>query len=29
MFGQEYPGDFARWKIEAFKIILNTADRDV
>ena len=29
MFGQEYPGDFAKWKIEAFKIILNTADRDV
>ena len=29
MFGEEFPGDFYRWKIEAFKIILKTADRNV
>lgn len=29
MFGQEFPGDFARWKIEAFKSILNTTDTNV
>ncbi len=29
MYGEEFPGDFARWKIEAFKSILNTTDRNV
>jgi hypothetical protein len=29
MFGQEFPNDFARWKIEAFKSILSTIDINV
>lgn len=29
MFGEDYPGDFGRWKIEAFKSILKTTDRNV
>jgi hypothetical protein len=29
MFGEEFPGDFARWKIEAFKSILKKIDRNV
>jgi hypothetical protein len=29
MFGEEFPGDFARWKIEAFKTILSSTDRIV
>jgi len=29
MYGEEFPGDFARWKIEAFKSILKTTDRNV
>jgi hypothetical protein len=29
MFGEEYPGDFGRWKIEAFKSILVTIDKYV
>jgi hypothetical protein len=29
MFGEEFPGDFGRWKVEAFKTILKTTDRNV
>jgi hypothetical protein len=29
MFGEEFPGDYGRWKIEAFKSILKTTDRNV
>jgi hypothetical protein len=29
MFGEEYPGDFGRWKIEAFKSILKPIDKYV
>jgi hypothetical protein len=29
MFGEEFPGNFAKWKIEAFKSILEVIDRNV
>ena len=29
MYGEEYPGDFGRWKMQAFKNILSNVDKYV